>query len=370
VLIAACGAGSAVAAQRTWVGHQAGRNSHSVTAQGRTGLPRYYLVRSAIPNDGSSPNRDVTTVRATATGALRARIRCPLSAPYVMTWPVAPVSNQNFFLVCQRATGPAGYDKVLGSVIFRFHVTSSGRVSGEVPVRGGELGAVLVQSIAATPDGSELAVMAYPGNHPPDLHRTPPTVIVIDTRTGRHAIWHGAAPVGGKTVYWPQAISLTADGKELAFLTEPQCFQAGCAVQGGQQMRVVPNPAIGGGQLNSSSLLVQLNSVLRLSSATVMDAVISPGGSRLTLAVMGALSGKVNPDSISVVQIPVSGERGQRLVFRLPTADQYSFFSADPSGSHFLLGTGTPDGPVDGRIDNGRLIALRPAPDVVEAMVW
>jgi hypothetical protein len=373
-LVLAGGVGVAVAAQRTELGHQpaepvTGGHSRSVTVTGR-GVPRYYVVRSAIPTAGMAVNREETTVRATATGAVRARTRCPMSAPYVITWPVAPADNQNFFLVCQRATGPQSYAKVLESRIFRFHVTSSGRVTGDLPVRGGVLGGLLVRSIAATPDGSEIAVIVYPGSHPPDLHRTPPDVIVINTRTGAHAIWHGAQPGSGKTVYWPQDISLTADGQRLVFLTQPQCFQTGCATHGGQQMRVVNHPASGGGQLNSARVLVRLNSVLRLSLASVMDAVISPDGSTLTLAVMGTLSGNPRPDSMSVVQIPASGQRRLHFVYRLPQGDSFSFFSADPPGRHFLLGTGRPSGPLDGRIDDGRLIPLRPDPVIVQDMVW
>jgi hypothetical protein len=323
-----------------------------------------------IPNSGSAANREETTVRATATGAVRAGIRCPLSGPYVITWPVAPADNQNFFLVCQGTTGPQSYAKVLESRIFQFHVTGSGLVTGDLPVRGGVLGGLQVQSIAATRDGSEIAVIVYPGSHPPDLRRTPPDVIVIDTRTGAHAIWHGAAPVSGKTVYWPRDISLTADGQKLVFLTEPQCFQTGCTTNGGQQMRVVIHPASGGGQLNSAGVLVRLNSVLPLSSASVMDAVISPDGSTLTAAVMGTLSGNPSPDSVSVVQIPASGQPRLRFVYRLPQGDSYSFFSADPPGSHFLLGTGTQNGPLAGRINNGMLIPLRPDPASVQVMVW
>ena len=371
-VVLAAGAGVAVAAQRAELGHRpsgppSGSHSPSVTLPGRSGVPRYYVVRTVIPNGGKTANREVTNVRATATGAVLARLRCPMSAPYVITWPVAAADNQNFFLVCQKATGPQSYARVLESRIFQFHVTRSGRVTGDLPVRGGVLGGLLVQSIAATRDGSEIAVIVYPGNHPPDLHRTPPDVIVIDTRTGARTIWHGAQPVSGKTVYWPRDISLTADGQKLVFLTEPQCFQPGCTVHGGQQMRVVINPDSGGGQLNSARVLVRLNSV---PSAGVMDAVISPDGSTLTLAVMGALSGKPSPDSVSVVQIPVSGQQRLRFVYRLSQGDSFSFFSADPPGSHFLLGTGTPNGPLDGRIDNGRLIPLRPNPVSVQVMVW
>jgi hypothetical protein len=375
VLVLATGTGVAVAAQRAEPGRRptgpaTGGPSLPVTQPGRSGVPRYYVARSVIPNNGRTANREETTVRATATGAVRARLRCPLAAPYVISWPVAPAGNQDFFLACQRAAGAQPSAKVLESRIFRFHVTGSGLVTSVLPVRGGVLGGLLVQSIAATPDGSEIAVIVYPGSHPPDLHRTPPDVIVIDTRTGARAIWRGAPPVSGRTVYWPQDISLTADGQRLAFLTRPQCFQTGCTASGGQQMRVLIHPASGGGQLNSAGVLARLNSALPLSSATVMDAVISPDGSALTLAVLGRLPGQPGPDSISVVQIPVSGHRRLRFVYRLPRGDSYGFFSADPSGSHFLLGTGTLNGPLAGRIANGMLIPLRPDPVIVQAMVW
>jgi hypothetical protein len=135
-------------------------------------------------------------------------------------------------------------------------------------------------------------------------------------------------------------------------------------------MRVVIHPASGGGQLNSSGVLVRLNSALPLSSATVMDAVISPDGSALTLAVLGPLPGQAGPDVVSVVQLPVSGHQRPRFVYRLPQGDSYGFLSADPSGRHFLLGTGTPNGPLAGRIGNGLLIPLRPDPVLVQAMVW
>src|SRR5215469_476785 len=94
VLVLASGVGVAVAAQRAELGHRPGGpvtgHSRSITVPGRSGEPRYYVVRSVIPNSGGTANREDTTVRATATGAMRARIRCPLLAPYVITWPVAP----------------------------------------------------------------------------------------------------------------------------------------------------------------------------------------------------------------------------------------------------------------------------------------
>jgi hypothetical protein len=374
--------GVAVAAQRVEPGHgptgptvparpAGGDHSQSVAVSQHAGVPRYYVVHGLIPNNGSTPNRPTTTVRATATGATRVRVRCPVTAPSVISWPVAVAGNQTFFLVCQKATGPQSYAGVVESRIFQFRVTSSGRASAYVPVRGGVLSGLLVHSIAVTPDGSEIAAIVYPGKHPPDLHRTPPDVVVINTRTGTQTIWRGARPVSGQTVYWPQDISLTADGQKLVFLTMPQCFQAGCTTHGGQQMRVISHPGNGGGQLNSAPVLVRLYAVLRLSSATVMDGVISPDGSALTLAVMGALTGQPRLDTVSIVQIPATGQRKLRFIYRNSNGDSYSFFSADSSGRHFLLGIGSPQlGPVNGRIDNGRLIPLRPGANTVLSMVW
>lgn len=375
-IVVAGGIGVAIAAQRVERAHgpggpAVGTRSHSIAVPEHAGVPRYYFAREVILNSGSTPNRQQTTVRATATGAVRARVRCPLSAPYVVSWPVAVADSQTFLLVCQKATGPQSYAKVFESRIFQFQLTSSGRVSGYHLVRGGVLAALMVRSIAVTPDGSEIAVIVYPGNHPADLHRTPPDVIVINTRTGARAIWHGARPVSGRTVYWPQDISLTADGKSLVFLTMPQCFQAGCPTHGGQQMRAVSNPASGGGQLNSARVLVRLYTVLRLSSATVMDSVISPDGSTLTLAVIGTLTGPQRIDSVSIVQVPATGQRRLRFIYRNANDNSYSFLSADASGRHFLLGTGTPQiGPICGRIDNGKLIPLKPNPTTVVSEVW
>jgi hypothetical protein len=176
-------------------------------------------------------------------------------------------------------------------------------------------------------------------------------------------------------VYWPEQISLTADGQQLAFLTMPQCVPAKgsppCAVRGGQQVRLIDHPA-NGGRLNSARLLVRLSSVLNLSAATVMAAVISPDGSTLTLAVGGNLSGKPLPDSVSIVQVPAAGHGRHRLVYRLAAGDGYgyTYFSADPSVRHFLLGAGTQSQIVQGRIAHGRLIQLKPAAFTVDAAVW
>jgi hypothetical protein len=343
--------------------------SHAISV----GVPRYYVVRSF------NGRRDVTTVRATSTGAVRDRVGCPWRAKNVVQRFIVP-ANQAFFLVCERHARPPTAGPVLESRIYRFRVTAAGRVSGYVPVRGGSLSGLAVAGIAATPDGSELAVIVYPGAHSGPPVKIPTDIFVINTRTGTHAIWHAAKPVTGKIVYWPlwpQQISLTANGQDLAFFTAGQCFQRNSGPKctfppgSGPQIRVA-SPAAAGGQLNSARVLIRLSPVLRLSAASVMGNLISPDGSTVTLAIVGNLSGKPPLDSVYVVQLPSTGPRRPRFIFRKTFGSdaQFSFFSADPSGRHFLLGTGNLAQGLSGRIDHGKLTLLKPTADIVEFMVW
>jgi len=364
-VVLAGGVAVAAVAQPGGPGRPSGHTQPPV-AQISASVPRYYVVGRTVPRGNE------TEVRVTATGAVRAKVHCPWPVPNVRPWPVAPASNQTFFLVCQRATRPAGYATFLESRIYQFQVTGTGRVTGYTLVRGGSLPGLRVGAIAATPDGSKIAAIVYPGSLANLSPKTPANILVINTRTGTHAIWHAAPPVAGKIVYYPQDISLTADGQELVFLTEPQCFGSHCTMPPGasQQIRVV-NPAVSG-QLNNSRVLIRLSSVLRPSTASAVAAVISPDGSRLTLEVVGNLSGRPSPQSVSVVQVPITGHRRLHFIYRLNASNGsygYSFFSADPAVRHFLIGVGL-DEMIAGRIDDGRLIPLKPAGYQVAFEVW
>jgi hypothetical protein len=365
------GVGVALAVQRNEPGHGTapGSRSHSASDFRTDGVPHYYIVRTTTSKGHQ------TTVRATATGRATARVRCPAGSAGAAPWPVAPAANQTFFLVCQSNAKPGPSATSTSARIYRFQITTAGRVSSYVPVPGGALADLNVRAITATPDGSEIAIIVYPGRVRNFAPTIPVDVLVINTRTGARATWHAARPLPGRTVYWPEQISLTADGQRLAFLTMPQCFSAKngrrCAVIGGQQVRLIDHPA-NGGDLDTARVLVRLYAVLNLSAATVMAAVISPDGSTLTLAVGGNLSGKALPDSVSIVQVSATGQGRHRLMYRLAAGDGYgySYFSADPSGRHFLLGAGTQSRIVQGRIAHGRLIHLKPAAFTVDAAVW
>jgi hypothetical protein len=324
-------------------------------------VPRYYVVRAT----GAE-----TTVRAVATGAVRDKVRCPWRGPNVAPGVVAAGDQQTFFLVCQKFARPVGWAPVLESRIYMFRITASGKASGLVLVRGGSLIGLRVRAMAVTPDSSEVAVIVLPGRYQAFQIKIPADVYVINTSTGARAVWHAAEPLPYRIVYYPQDISLTADGRELAFLTMPQCFPSttgpNCTVHGGQQVRVA-SPAAHGGQLNNASVLVPLYSILRLSGTPVYDAVLSRDGSTLTLVIQGPVSAM--PDSLAIIQIPTTGNVRLRYIYRSGDTG-FTFFSADSSVRHFLLGASDNNGPVDGWIDHGRLIRLPPDPITVDSMTW
>ena len=65
-----------------------------------TGAPRYY-VQTVAPK----PGHQVTVVRATATGAKTATVRCPWPKSNVADGGLAPTAGQMSFLACHAATG-------------------------------------------------------------------------------------------------------------------------------------------------------------------------------------------------------------------------------------------------------------------------
>src|SRR5689334_24654321 len=109
-----------------------------------TGAPRYYVQTVA-----TKPGHQVTVVRATATGAKTATVRCPWPKSYVANEGLAPADGRTFFLACQRFTTSRPF-RVTGTRLYRFQLTGSGQISGYSSVLGGDLGAVAVSQMAAT----------------------------------------------------------------------------------------------------------------------------------------------------------------------------------------------------------------------------
>jgi hypothetical protein len=336
------GLGVAVSAQATSPGPAGG-------AYSRAGVPRHYVQQSL--SEASSPL--LTVVRATATGAVTATVRCPWPHARIEAQDVAAAVNHTFFIVCQRETGPDA-SVVTGSRIYQFRVAESGRISGYTLVPGGILNGLRVDRIAASSDGSEIAITTAPGASSSPLAN----IMVINARTGARAVWRNGGNAPGTTRFEISDLSLTSDGRELVFLAVTKCIQNPRCEPTGEEVRAL-SPATSGGQLDSGQLLLQQSALSGLSAGYINGAVVSPDGSALAVVIMhsGAQS-----DTTSVVQFSAVTGRQTRVLYRVPTGSgfSYRFFSSDPSGRYLLLDVGPTSGVVNGWIDHGQLVRLTP----------
>jgi len=317
------------------------------------GVPRYYVQQSFGGGSGPAP-----VVRSTATGAVTDTVRSPWRQARITD--IAAGSDQTFFMVCQGITGNGVHPVATGSRIYRFRVTSSGRIGGYSLVRGGMLAGRQAGGLAVAADGPEVAVTTGPAAAPGAAGSA--EVMVINTRTGAHAVWHNAPAVPGQMGSGVGDLSLTADGRELAFLGIPRCIRGPCRPTGnGEEVRAV-SPAGQGGNLGNSRLLLRQSALVPLATGYIDGAVISPDGSSVTVVEMNTPGG--SPDNIiSVVQVSAATGRQLSVRYHVDTGNgfSYRFFGSDPSGRYLLLDAGPASGTVNGWIDDGRLVQLTPA---------
>jgi hypothetical protein len=354
VLVA--GAGVAVAGQVHGRGHASGPGLPP-------GVPRYYIEQGF----GGVPSHLQTLVRSTASGAVTAQVHCPGPGPRSGPRWLAAADGQAFFVTCEKPMGPRPGGPVR---LYRFQVTRSGSISGYSLVRGGTLTGVWVGDIAVTPDGSLIAVQAF-------TRRTTvagPEVIIIDTKTGGHTVWRPARVRPGGAAYPVDELSLTGNGQELVYLASHQCIRRRhvqpppCRVSSEiRALTLVP----GGGSLARSRVLLNQSQVKGLSLSFIYAGVITPDGSAVTLAVLGNGPG-TNSSSVSVQQYSATTGRLQRVVFRMRTGNGYTYgpFAADASGRHFIIDAGRIGRPVNGWIDHGRLVRLRPQGVQLQWEAW
>jgi hypothetical protein len=314
------------------------------------GVPSYYVEQTA--------GHRLPVVRSRITLAVTATVRCPRHGQNTSLASIASASQRTFFIVCQQQQTQGTTTVVTASWIYRFRLTTSGRTRGYALVRGGSLQGFKTRGIASTADGSELAVTVAPG---PAGHGRSDDVLVINAKTGGHRRWLGSSGKPGTIRYQVGDMSLTADGRELAFLTQPRCVPpAGaskCHVAGGQEVRALSVTAKGG-QVNHSRLLVKQSSLMRLAIGYINAAVISPDGSLLTVAEVGWPAG-----NISIAQVSAATGKQVSVVYRLHTGEGFSYraFAADPSVRYFILAAGPPNGAIpNGWIAHGKLHRLRP----------
>ncbi len=312
------------------------------------GAPRYYVqmyLKNAPPA--------VTVVRATATGKVTDTVRCPWPKSQIADEGVAPADGSTFFIACQRSKMAGLQSVVAGTRIYQFQLTRAGRIQGYRLVPGGNLGPVSAFRMTATPDGTQLAIPVTLGN-------APGSVLILNTRTGAHAVWRngpGTAQIGD--------LSWARHGRELVFEARVTCPPGGAAGQcvSGQQWRVLRHPATGG-QLASSKLLVLKSQFTGHALGYINDSMITPDGSALIVVALHSPRGASTPGNIDVVKVDPATGHPIRVLLQLNTGNgvSYEFFSSDPSGRFMILDAGPPQGAnPNGWIDHGRLALLTPA---------
>ena len=306
-----------------------------------TGAPRYFVQTDRRPDAGAAGDG----VRATATGAVTAKVNCPWPKSYVADEGLAPADGQTFFLACQRSHGIQHF-VVTGTRIYRFQLTGSGRIPGYSLVPGGDLGAVQVDRMAADTRRHAARGQRDPGQaHGADA---------AQHRGRQHPdrcprAWHSDTGAPGTTQYGVGDLSWTRAGRELV-------FQATVCTPGGQcdsgaQWRVLRRPATGG--LDSSKLLV-LKSALTGHAQGYINDWYDPGRVRAdrggpAFAACDAgqhRRGQGRPGHRPPDPGPVPREHRQRR----PDGS----FSSDPSTRFLILNAGPPQGGThNGWIDHG-----------------
>ncbi len=350
-MVAVAVGGTAVAARFT---NASGAGAAPNAAQGS---PRYYLQVTANAGTGDA-GREVTAqvtargtggrpavtmtlsdallVRSSRTGAVTGRIGCPEGAGWwVDETGIAAVIDRTFVVACieQPAALKPDADTTVER-LFWVRLAASGRVAAMSPVPGGRIARTGggLTSMAATPDGREVAFAYSPGNGRMDVE-------VLNTVTGQRALWRG--PNLGD--YW--GLSLTSDGRELVFTGAP-CLGVGRCSSPATIMAV--SPASRGGSLASAQVIAGDENLQTF-------AAVSPDGS--TVTVLTALPG----GALTVQRIWARSGRVLQTLYSRPVTGTITvgFLSADPTGRYLIVNATVAGHNVNGWLRNGRLIPLQ-----------
>ena len=320
------------------------------------GLPRFYVEHGTFSGT-TGGQQDV--VRATASGAITGKVRCPLPHSYVTGEAFA--GRATVFMSCERIVK----DVSTGGRIYRFLITRSGRAVAYTPVPGGVFNGASIYGLGAAANGSELAAHIIPARS-----GSPTQVVVINTATGARAIWRNSVLHEGVR-FSPSTLSFADNGRELAAMGQAHCVKqtSGSRCQSPGEEMLVVSPASAGGQFASGRMIFKEASITPPASGYINEAHISPDGKT---AIVAVVDGDRQNSSVSVVLVSASTGKPLRDLFKLNTGNGFSYrtVSVDPTGRFVLFDAGPSSGSINGWIDHGRLIRLKPAGDLVFTEVW
>lgn len=323
------------------------------------GQPRYYYEEGTVSTRTSPGFKQQNVIRATATGAITGTVRCPWRHSFIGQAAVA--APETIYLVCFRGFRNAQqYFVTTGTRIYRFTLTSGGRPADYTLLPGGVFPAESVGSLAVAAGGSDYAVVVGPGR----AGATSSQIVVVNARTGARAVWSGHMLPGGVHFRGPQ-LSLTANGRVLGVFGVGTCRKHDPACKSPGEEMLALSPAAKGGQIASGRKIFTEPQVVNTLSGYINAAFLTPDGTAATVAV-------VDTAFVAAVQVSARTGKTMRVLYKQRTGNGFSYrlMSPDPTGKFVLFDAGPPRGAVNGWIDRGKLIPLKPQDDSAGEEVW
>jgi hypothetical protein len=326
------------------------------------GPPRYYAAAVGF----------AIQIHRTATGALIETIPNPYSGHGeigMMALAVAATDGGREFIVAYSGTAkPPPHLAPEETRLYSFRLNSAGHASRLSLVKGGVITGEAAQGVmAVSPDRSRVALtLAVPV--PPTVNPKPPEIAVIDLRTGARTVWSGGLNRPGMTFSVP-SISWGPGRDNLVFLAQ-WCRNGdtgGFCMAGrhAAQVSLLHVPATGGGRLSSSAVLLSESARY----PNIAQALLSPGGKAVTMVVLhGSYTGRAGsrPYSFQVVQVPLHGGGGPRLLYRGNVgAHTQVILGSDATGRYLLLAWRR-----NGWLDHGILRPLAPQGGTAFVDAW
>jgi hypothetical protein len=315
-------------------------------------MPKYYFEMDPTnPVSGGTEN----VVRSVATGAITGRVHCPGRSS--LTLGATTDSRHTFFIACPTNSKTGNSD---GTRIYRFQVSDSGRVSGFRMLPGGNLPKFRGENMTVTADGSLLAI----------VNEFQPEVLVINTKTGSHAVWRSDAMPGGAILY-PGDVSFARGDRELAIFGSDYCV-SGSVCKPVQEMRVV-SPAAKGGKVSSGRQVLIKSQLVPPKRGAIADAFLGPDGKTVTATVDTYLAAGGTSPGVRVLRFSLTTGKVLRTLFNPASYKQALITHVDQSGRFVLLKVLKKRAqiPVFGWIDQGKLHLLQPLrPKVADVIAW
>jgi hypothetical protein len=308
------------------------------------GAPAYYAEVEGKFYGWYGTDSLQVVVRATGTGAPVARVPNPAIAGMsnVLPFSVAAAAGDRTFYALYTDWGRGQGD----FWIYQFQITPSGHATGLAKVNGGLIsGLDNIGGFAVSPDGSQLA-LAVAASHAGTSASTVAEIVVINLRTGAHAIWRGGMN-RPKLIFGIHDLSWTGDGKSLVYLGQwcpADDILSGiyggftCPTQGNSQQPpkqeasgVVREVHVtsAGGDLAAGPVL------LRTSGTTPV--VADPDGKDLITVASSPHSGSFEVVTISIATGRMTSVLGTVPGDLGPSGGEY--LAADPTGNYVLVWT-------------------------------